>query len=102
MSDLALVITVAVITYASRAIFMIWPIPVGGGLFGRFLKVFPLALFISIATTGLLAPAGSPEMGPGVGAAVGGVVGAVVFRRSLWGVLALGAAAFYALRGLVG
>lgn len=102
MSDLVLILSVAAITYASRVVLMIRPVPVTGGLVGRFLKVFPLALFISIAASGLLAPLGSPEITPGISAALGGVLGAVLFRRSLWGVLVVGAAVFYATRALVG
>jgi hypothetical protein len=39
---------------------------------------------------------------PGLAAAAGGILGGVVFRRSLWGVLAAGAACFYAVRAITG
>jgi branched-subunit amino acid transport protein len=65
---------------------------------GRFLDVFPLALFIAIATSGLVAPEGTPATTPGLAAAAGGIVGGILFKRSLLGVLAVGAAAFYMVR----
>ena len=102
MSDLWLIVAVAAITYATRLAFLLRPRPVPGGLVGRFLDVFPLALFMAIATAGLAAPIGEIEATPGLAAAAGGVIGAVVFRRSLWGVLAVGAVLFYAARWVWG
>jgi hypothetical protein len=64
--------------------------------------VFPLALFIVIATSGLAAPAGEPAVTPALAAAVGGVAGGIVFRRNLWGVLGMGAIFFYLTRAVVG
>jgi len=102
MSDLALVLVVAVITFATRIAFLIRPRPVPGGPLGRFLEVFPLALFMVIAATGLAAPEGSLAVTPALAGAAGGVIGAIVFKRSLWGVMALGAVAFYVVRALTG
>ncbi|MGH8913746.1 MAG: AzlD domain-containing protein [Acidimicrobiia bacterium] len=102
MSDLTLVLAVAVITFATRIVFMIRPRPVPGGPLGRFLEAFPLALFMVIAASGVAAPEGTMEITPALAGAAGGVVGAIVFRRSLWGVLALGAVAFYVVRALTG
>lgn len=102
MSDLALVVTVAAITYATRLSFMLRSRPALGGRVGRFLEVFPLALFIAIAASGLAAPGGTPEVSPALAAAAGGVFGAIIFRRNLWGVLGLGAVAFYVVRALTG
>ena len=102
MSDLALVLVVGVITFGSRLAFLISPRPVPEGLIGRFLDVFPLALFMAIATSGLVAPEGTPAVTPGLAAAAGGVVGGIVFKRSLLGVLAVGAAAFYMVRAIIG
>ena len=102
MSDLLLVLTVAAITFASRVAFLVRPRPVPEGLVGRFLDVFPLALFVAIATSELLTPAGSPEVTPALAAAVGGIAGAAIFRRALLGVLAVGAVSFYVVRALVG
>ncbi|HLF62068.1 MAG TPA: AzlD domain-containing protein [Acidimicrobiia bacterium] len=102
MNDLALVMGVAAITFASRVVFLLKPRSAPGGRVGRFLEVFPLALFIAIATSGLVAPWGSPELKANLAGAVGGVVGGVVFRRSLWGVLGVGAACFYLARAIIG
>jgi branched-subunit amino acid transport protein len=102
VSDLALVIVVGVITFGSRLAFLLSPRPVPGGLVGRFLDVFPLALFMAIATSGLVAPEGTPAITPGLAAAAGGIVGGILFKRSLLGVLAVGAAAFYVVRLLLG
>ncbi len=60
MTALLLFVTVAAITYVSRAIFMIRPRdtdPNGGPV-----TAFPLALFVSLATVGAVAPAGSFEL----------------------------------------
>jgi branched-subunit amino acid transport protein len=102
MTDLALVIGVAVITYATRLSFMLRPRPALEGALGRFLDVFPLALFVSLAATGMVAPDGRPDLTPALAAAAGGVLGGVIFRRNLWGVLACGAIAFYVVRALTG
>jgi len=102
VSDVVLVVLVALITYASRLSFMLRPRPAPGGAPGRFLDVFPLALFMAIAATGLAAPNGSPEISPALAAALGGVLGAVVFRRNLWGVLVVGASFYYLTRTLTG
>lgn len=102
MSDVALVLVVGAITYASRLSFMLRPRPAPTGRLGRFLDVFPLALFVAIASTGLFAPDGTPAVSPALAAALGGVLGAIVFRRSLWGVLGVGAAFFYLARAMFG
>ena len=100
MSDLALVLAVAAITYGTRVAFLLRPGPAPEGALGRFLDVFPLALFVAIAMTGLIAPEGEPAITPALAAALGGVIGAVVFRRNLWGVLAFGMVFFYITRAL--
>jgi branched-subunit amino acid transport protein len=102
MSDLALILAVATVTYASRVAFLIRPRPAPQGRVGRFLNVFPLALFIAIATNGLVTPEGSPDVGPGLAGALGGILGAILFRRSLWGVLGMGALFFYVTRAIAG
>jgi branched-subunit amino acid transport protein len=102
MSDLALVIGVAVITFGTRVAFLLKPRSAPGGRVGRFLDVFPLALFMAIATSGLVAPWGSSELTANLAGALGGVIGGVLFRRSLWGVLGLGAVCFYLVRVLIG
>jgi len=102
MNDLVLILAVAAITYASRVVFLIRPRPAPKGRAGRFLEVFPLALFIAIATNGLAAPEGTPAVGSGLAAAFGGILGAILFRRSLWGVLGMGALSFYVTRAITG
>jgi branched-subunit amino acid transport protein len=102
VSDLTLVILVAVITYATRLSFMLRPRPAPGGALGRFLDVFPLALFVSLAAVGMVAPNGALDLTPALAAAAGGVLGAVLFKRNLWGVLGVGAALFYLTRAMVG
>jgi branched-subunit amino acid transport protein len=102
MSDLALVLGVAVITFGTRVAFLLKPRSAPEGRVGRFLEVFPLALFIAIATSGLIAPWGSAQLTTNLAGAIGGVVGAIVFRRSLWGVLGLGALCFYLARAIIG
>jgi branched-subunit amino acid transport protein len=97
---LVLVVAVAAITFGSRLAFLIRPRPVPQGALGRFLDVFPLALFVAIAATGMVAPEGEPAVTPALSAALGGVIGAVVFRRNLWGVLAVGMVFFYVTRAL--
>ncbi len=100
MSDLHLILAVGAVTFATRIAFLLRPRPIPGGLVGRFLDVFPLALFVAIAAQGLLAPRGTPEVTPALAAAVGGIVGGILFRRNLWGVLAVGAVSFYVARAL--
>jgi branched-subunit amino acid transport protein len=102
VNDLPLVILVAVITYATRLSFMLRPRPAPGGALGRFLDVFPLALFVSLAAVGMVAPNGALDLTPALAAAAGGVLGAVLFKRNLWGVLGVGAALFYLTRAIVG
>jgi branched-subunit amino acid transport protein len=102
MSDLALVLGVAAITFGTRVAFLLKPRSAPGGRVGRFLDVFPLALFIAIATSGLIAPWGSAQLVANLAGALGGVIGGVLFRRSLWGVLGLGAVCFYLTRALIG
>jgi branched-subunit amino acid transport protein len=102
VNDLPLVILVAVITYATRLSFMLRPRPAPGGALGRFLDVFPLALFVSLAAVGMVAPNGALDLTPALAAAAGGVLGAVLFKRNLWGVLGVGAALFYLTRAMVG
>jgi branched-subunit amino acid transport protein len=98
MSDLMLILMAAVITYSSRVVFLIWQRPAPGGAMGRFLEVFPLALFLALATAGLGSPNGSPEVTPALGAVVGGIAGAALFKRSLVGVMVVGGLAYAGAR----
>lgn len=99
MSQLLLVLVVAAITFASRVSFLARPH--GRHLNSRFLEVFPVALFVSLAARDLLAPAGALAAGPGFAAAAGAVVGGVLFRRSVLGVVATGVAFYWLARLLV-
>ena len=101
MSDAALIVAMAAITYASRAVFLLWLRPAPGGFGGRFLEVFPLALFVSLATLGLVAPGGQPDVTIALWAALGGVAGAIIAKRSLVAVLVLGGAAWWAAKLVV-
>ena len=102
MSDALLILVVAAITYGSRVVFLARRRDVPEGFVGRFLEVFPLALFIALATSGLAAPDGSPAVTPGLAGAAGGVLGAVVTRRSLVGTIVIGAAAYWLVRWTAG
>ncbi len=102
MTDLYVVLGVAVITFATRVSFLLSPRQAPAGRLGRFLDVFPVALFVAIAVNGLVAPVGSPELTANLLGALGGVIGGVVFRRSVWGVFAMGAAFFYLARAVIG
>lgn len=102
MSDPLLILVVAAITFGSRVVFLARRREVPEGIIGRFLEVFPLALFIALATSGLAAPEGSPALTPALGGAVGGVVGAAVTRRSLVGTIVIGAAAYWLVRWWAG
>ncbi len=98
-----MVVVVAAVTYLCRASFLVLPgLPEPSGLWARFLDSFPLALFVSLATIGFVAPDGVPAVTPGLAAAAGGVVGAAVTRRSLIGTIVIGAAAYWVARLLGG
>jgi branched-subunit amino acid transport protein len=102
VTDLALIVLVAIITFASRLAFLARRRPVPEGLIGRFLEVFPLALFVALATSGLAAPEGSLAVTPALGGAAGGIIGALVTRRSLIGTILIGAAVYWLTRLVVG
>lgn len=101
MSDVAVVVTMALITYASRAVFLLWPRTIPEGYVGRFLELFPLALFVAIATLGLAAPEGRVDATIALVAAAGGLVGAALTKRSFLGVAGFGIVAWWAARALV-
>jgi branched-subunit amino acid transport protein len=82
--------------------FLIRPRASWGGRVGRFLDLFPLALFVAIATSELVTDSGPGFPAANIAAAIGGVIGAVLFRRSLWGVIGLGAVAYYLARSVAG
>lgn len=100
MSTTALTLTVCamgVVTYASRALFLFRTPPRLTGYVGRFLDLFPLALFVSLAATGLLAPDGHLAAGPGLAALAAGAV-AVWRRAPVWAVMLAGYLAAMVIR----
>ena len=102
MSHLGLIVLAAIITFASRISFMIRPLPGTRLKANRFLEVFPTALFVALAVTGLGAPDGSLELSPAGAAGIGGVAGASVFKRSILGVAAMGFLAYWIARWIWG
>ena len=101
MHDVGLILAAAVITYGSRVVFLARPREVPAGPFGRFLEVFPLALFVALATIGLAAPDGTPSFTPALAGAAGGAAGAFLTRRSLLGVIVVGGAAYWLARWVI-
>jgi branched-subunit amino acid transport protein len=102
VNDLMLILVVAAVTFGSRVVFLARRRPVPAGLIGRFLEVFPLALFIALAANGLAAPEGVVALTPALGGAAGGVIGALTTRRSLVGTIVMGAAGYWLTRIVVG
>ena len=102
MNNLTIILLVAAITFGSRVVFLAGRRPAPEGMVGRFLEVFPLALFIALATSGLAAPEGSLAVTPALGGAVGGVAGAIATKRSLVGTILIGAAGYWLARVLAG
>lgn len=98
MSDLALILAMGAITFASRVSFMWRKVPIGSGDDRPFLHLFPVALFISLATAGVLAPTGELAISSALAAGAGGLVGAAVTRRSLLGTVVGGAVAYWLTR----
>ena len=103
MSDLVLVLGVAAITFATSG-----RIPAqtrdrhpGDGWAG-FSSCSLWLCSSQSPPTGWLPRRDRQQLKANIAAAVGGVVGGVVFRRSLWGVLGVGAACFYLARALIG
>jgi branched-subunit amino acid transport protein len=98
MSHPVLILFVALITFASRASFMMKP-PSSPALRGsRFLEVFPVALFVAFAVSGLAAPGGQLAITPTLAAGAGGIAGAFVFRRSVPGIVTSGLVLYWIAR----
>lgn len=98
MSTLAVVLLAAAITYASRVVFLARPAGALGGRWARLLDIFPLALFVAVATAALAAPEGQVEATPALAAAAGGIAGAALNRRSLLVVIGCGLVAYWIVR----
>ena len=96
MSNLLLIVIVAVINFATRISFLARPGTRTSS--NRFLEVFPVALFVSLAASDLFAPGGSLAVSPMLVAAGGAILGAVVFRRSMLGVVGVGFAFYWIAR----
>ena len=93
-----MIVAMALITQLSRLSFMLRPVTSQRLKENRFLEVFPVALFVSLAVAGF-APEGEVlSVTPSVFAGLGGVAGAVLFKRSMLGVVAVGAIAYLLAR----
>jgi branched-subunit amino acid transport protein len=102
MTDLAVVVAMAAITYGSRVVFLVVPGRVPPGRLAAFLERFPLALFTALAASTLLVPGGTAPAAPGYWALGGAVAGGIFGRRSLVWVLAGGVGAYWVARALLG
>jgi branched-subunit amino acid transport protein len=96
LSHLLLILIIAVVNFVTRFSFLARPESQSSS--GRFLEVFPVALFVSLAARDLLAPEGSLDASPALAAAIGAIVGGLVFRRSILGVVGAGLAFYWAAR----
>jgi branched-subunit amino acid transport protein len=98
MADLLLVLAMAAITYGSRVVFLARPGTPPEGVARRFLDRFPLALFVALAVSTLVVPGSDVGTAEGWAALGGGVLGGLATRRSLYGVVGVGLAAYWAVR----
>ena len=98
MSHLLLIVLMSIITFATRISFLVRPIPSERIRENRFLEVFPVALFVAIAASGLLAPGGQLEISPAMAAGLGGIAGAALFRRSILGIVVAGLVGYWITR----
>ncbi|HKX74779.1 MAG TPA: AzlD domain-containing protein [Acidimicrobiia bacterium] len=96
MSSTLLILAVALITFTSRAVFMLRPVAAERVKESGFLNAFPVALFVAIATIGLAAPEGTIAVGPSLAAGLGGLVWLV--RKSILAVVIAGVAAYWLVR----
>lgn len=102
MSDLLLIMTMAVITYGSRVVFLANPGSPPTGLARRFLDRFPLALFVALSASILIVPDAEFDARLGWAAIAGAMAGGWLTKRSLYGVVGGGYAAYWLARLLVG
>ncbi|HUO45412.1 MAG TPA: AzlD domain-containing protein [Acidimicrobiia bacterium] len=98
MSYTPLILLVAIITFSSRAMFLVFPLKSARVRDSAFLASFPVALFVTIATVGIAAPEGVLDVSPSLWAGVGGILGAVLFRRSILGVVVVGVVGYWVAR----
>lgn len=97
MTHLPLVLAVTALTFASRILFF----RSSSIRLGRFFDVFPVALFVAIATSDLIAPEGQLATTPYLAALVGGGLAGLLLRRSMLAVVGGGLAAYWLTRLLV-
>lgn len=101
MSDLILFVVVAAVTYASRAVFMIRPREIRNSSRAGVLGAFPLALFVSLAAVGTIAPSGSFALNlPVLAASLVGVAITFSRRRNVLVVMGGGLIAYWLLTWL--
>ena len=101
MIEIGLFVAVAAITYGSRVVFMVRPRGIGGTANAGAISAFPLALFVSLATLGALAPSGEFEFDLAVVSAVGVATTAALTRKvGLLAVMGSGFAVFWVIRWL--
>lgn len=98
MNTIALIVAMAVVTLSSRLSFMLRPVKSQKLKDNRFLEVFPVALFVTLAVVGFAPPGEVLAVTPSVIAGVGGIAGAALFKRSMLGVVAMGAVAYLLAR----
>jgi branched-subunit amino acid transport protein len=98
MSTLVLIGAMAIITLLSRLSFMLRPVTSQKLKENRFLEVFPVALFVTLAVVGFAPEGELLRVTPSVIAGLGGVGGAVLFKRSMLGVVAVGGVAYLLAR----
>lgn len=99
---MVVVAAMAVITYACRVTYFLPAEPPRVRGENRFLEVFPIALFVSLATVGLSAPEGHLAVTPFLGGAAGGLLGSFLKRGSIIVVVAAGLAGYWVVRLLAG
>lgn len=99
MSTFLLIVSMAAITLSSRLSFMTRPVKSDKVKENRFLEAFPVALFVTLAVVGF-APPGRDlvQLTPSVVAGLGGLAGAALFKRSMLGVVGVGALAYWLAR----
>jgi branched-subunit amino acid transport protein len=98
MSTFVLIVAMAAITMLSRLSFMLRPVTSQKLKENRFLEMFPVALFVTLAVVGFAPEGELLRVTPSVIAGLGGVAGAVLFKRSMLGVVAVGGVAYLLAR----
>ena len=102
MSDLLLILAMAVITYGSRVVFLAAPGSPPSGITRRFLDRFPLALFVALAASILVVPDAGIDARLGWSAIGGATLGGWLARGSLYGVVGVGFATYWLARLVLG